>query len=189
MPLELITHVNVAGLLYRFEEEIHGFIPDVKQEAYEQIKQLKQENKRLQGKLNDLSGKFAESQLAMSFRTKKRFALSVYFHGVQDNNRLNIINVKQRIPLQREDGKKMELDVIAESNCGRTIVVEVKKWQTPVGKDMVEDFWEKVTVYVKTFPDKVILPAFLSLGGFTRDAQQFCEKQGIGTAERITFFS
>jgi hypothetical protein len=36
--------------------------------------------------------------------------------------------------------------------------------------------------------DKQILPAFLSLGGLTPDALQFCQAQGIGTAYRIEHF-
>jgi hypothetical protein len=172
----------------RFEKEINGFAPDLKQEAHDQIRKLQKENERLQGTLNNLSGKFAEFQLAMSFRTKKRFALSEYFSGVQDTTRLNITEVKQRVPLQRDDGKRMELDVVAESSCGRVVVAEVKKWKTPVGKNLVEDFVEKVDVYARHIPEKTILPAFLSLGGFTADARQLCEEQSIGTAESIAYF-
>jgi len=60
----------------RFEKEINGFVPDLKQEANEQIRELQKDKKRLQGKLNNLSGQFAEYQLFMSFRSKKRFTLS-----------------------------------------------------------------------------------------------------------------
>ncbi len=172
----------------RFEKEISGFVPDLKQEANEQIRELQKDKKRLQGKLNNLSGQFAEYQLFMSFRSKKRFALSEYFSGVTDKTQLNIIDVKQRITLQRENGKRMELDVTAESDCGRVVVVEVKKWKTPVGKNIVEDFVDKLAVYARQIPDNTILPAFLSLGGFREDARQLCEKHGIGTAERIVFF-
>jgi len=101
---------------------------------------------------------------------------------------LKIIDVMQRITLQRENGKQMELDVVAESDCGRVVVVEVKKRKTPVGKNIVEDFVEKLGVYARQIPDNTILPAFLSLGGFREDARQLCEKHGIGTAERIAHF-
>ena len=94
----------------RFEKEISGFVPDLKQEAHKQIRELQKEKRSLQGKLNNLSGKFAEYQLATAFRTKKRFALPEYFSGVKDTAKLNIINVKLRVPLQRENGKNMELD-------------------------------------------------------------------------------
>jgi len=172
----------------RFEKEINNFVPNLKQEFHEQIKQLQKENQRFQGMLNDLSGKFAEFQLAMSFRTKKRFVLSAYFSGVQDTTRLNIIDVKHRVPLQRKNGKRMELDVVAESSCERVVIVEVKKTKKLTGRQLVEDFVEKLEVYRKLIPDNTLLPAFLSLGGFTEDAKQLCKRHGIGTAERIAHF-
>ncbi len=137
---------------------------------------------------SDLSGRVAEYQLATAFRSKKRFALSDYFAGVKDTTRLNITGVRQRVPLQREDGKNMELDIVAESDCGRVAVVEVKKWKTKIGKNLVEDFAEKAEIYAENIPGKTILPAFLSLGGFTDDSMLLCEKLGIGTAERIAHF-
>ncbi len=172
----------------RFEKEIKGFVPDLKQEAHEQIRELQKEKQQLQGQLNNLSGKFAEYQLATAFRSKKRFALSDYFAGVKDTSRLNVTDVRQRIPVQRENGKNMELDVVAESDCGRVVIVEVKKLKTKIGKNLVEDFAEKVGAYTKNVPGKTILPAFLSLGGFTDDAMRSCKKEGIGTAERIVCF-
>ncbi len=172
----------------RFEEEIRGFVPDVKQEFQEKIRQLEKEKRSLQGKLNHLSGQFAEFQLFLSFRSRKRFALSEYFDGVKDDTRLNIVNVKQRVPIQRENGKNMEMDIIAESDCGRVIAVEVKKLKTRIGKEAVEDFSEKIKAYAKQFPEKILLPAFLSLGGFTDEALELCKAQGIGTAERIAHF-
>ncbi len=172
----------------RFEQEINNFIPDLKQEFHEQVVQLRKENKRLQGMWNNLSGKVAEIQLATAFRTRKRFALSAYFDGVQDTTRLNLTEVKLRVPVQRDDGKKMELDVVAESSCERVVIVEVKKWKEPVSTTVVEDFWEKVTVYTRQCSDKTVLPAFLSLGGFRPEALKYCEDHGIGTAVRITHF-
>ena len=40
----------------RFEEEINGFVPDLKQEAHKQIRELQKEKQRLQGTLNNLTG-------------------------------------------------------------------------------------------------------------------------------------
>ena len=68
------------------------------------------------------------------------------------------------------------------------VVVEVKKTQAKTGLNSVEDFAEKVDVYAKCFPEKIILPAFLSLGGFTDETLRFCEERDIGTVERITYF-
>ena len=169
----------------RFEEEISTFVPDLKESFHQEIEQLMKDKRRLQGALNNLVGKFAELQLVGEFRARKRFALSIYFAGVKDRSELNIINVKHRQTFQRPDGKEMEIDVLAESSCGRVVLVEVKKRQTKTALKAVEDFQEKVAVYGEQFPDKIILPAFLSLGGFMAEAKQFCETQGIGLAERI----
>jgi hypothetical protein len=113
----------------RFEEEIEGFEPDFPQEFSEKIKELKAENRSLRGKLNHYADIVGEHLLATAFRTKKRFALTEFFQNVTDNTRLNIINVKERVKIQRDDGKEMELDIVALSKCGRTILVEVKKTQ------------------------------------------------------------
>jgi hypothetical protein len=142
-------------------------------------------NQQLQGQLNRLSGKMAEHLLAAAFRSRKRFALSEFFQDVVDRSRLNVISVKESVFCQRSDGKVMEIDVVAESSCGRVVLVEVKKTQTKTGLTLVEDFYEKVAVYGEQFPDQKILPAFLSLGGFTGDALPFCQGHGIGWAEKI----
>jgi len=171
----------------RFEKEIDGFAPDLKDVFQKQIKTLTSENRKLRGLLNNLSGKLAEYQLATAFRSRKRFALSAFFANVIDTTGLNIINVKERVIIQREDGKGMELDVVAESNCGRVVLVEVKKTKTKMGLAILEDFQEKIEVYGQLFADKKILPAFLSLGGFTEEARVFCQAQGIGMASKIEF--
>ena len=169
-----------------FEEEIKGFIPDIKQEFLDQVGTLSLENKRLRGQLSSLSGKMAEHQLAMAFRSRKRFALSLFFQNVLDTTVLNITSVKERVLIQRDDGKNMEIDIVATSSCGRVVLVEVKKTQAKTGLKKVEDFQEKVLVYQENHPDKKVLPAFLSLGGFTeQEALPFCNAQGIATATSI----
>jgi len=169
----------------RFEEEIKAVAPDLKQEFTEEIAQLTRKNRQLQGKLNYYAGRFAEHILAVSLRSKKRLALSQLFSNVSDTQVLNLQKVGERVHLQREDGKDMELDIVAESADGRVVLVEVKKTQTPVGSELVEDFWEKVEVYRVQFPDARVLPAFLSLGGFTESARELCVGYGIGVAEEI----
>jgi len=168
-----------------YEEEIDGFEPNFKQEFADKIAELKKEKKHLQGKLNYLSGKMAENILAAALRNKKRFKLSTFFQNVKDNTVLNIQKVKERVQIQREDGKNMELDIVAQSSCGRVVLVEVKKTQTKTGLNKLEDFQEKVEVYKTTFPDAIVLAAYLSLGGFTDEAGDFCLEYGIGVAERI----
>jgi len=168
-----------------FGKEIDGFAPNFKQEFADQIDELKKEKKQLQGKLNYLSGKIAENMLATALRNKKRFSLSKFFKNVKDNTILNIQKVKERVHIQREDGKNMELDIVVQSSCGRAVLVEVKKTQAKTGLNKVEDFQEKVDVYKILFPDTIVLAAYLSLGGFTEEAGDFCLKYGIGVAERI----
>ena len=78
--------------------------------------------------------------------------MSDFFPDVTETTRLNIIDVKERLILQREDGKNVELDVVAQSTCGRVILVEVKKTQSKTGISIVEDFQEKVKIYSQQFP-------------------------------------
>jgi hypothetical protein len=79
----------------------------------------------------------------------------------------------------------MEIDIVVESSCGRVVLVEVKKTQTKMGLNKIEDFQEKVDVYKTTFPDAIVLAAYLSLGGFTQEAGDFCLEYGIGVADKI----
>ncbi len=101
---------------------------------------------------------------------------------------LNIQDVKTRLIFQREDGKNMELDIVAESACGRVLLVEVKKQATKTGLSMVEDFHEKVVAFQKERPDNVMIPAFLSLGGFTETAIMLCREKKIAISKTITYF-
>ncbi|MEN8216950.1 MAG: hypothetical protein ABFS56_11380 [Pseudomonadota bacterium] len=171
----------------RFEKEIKGFAPDLKQDFRTQIEALKATEREIQGMLNQLSGKLAEHQLAAAFLSRKQFALSEFFQGVLDTTVLNLINIQERVIFQ-QDGNTMEIDVVAESNCGRAVFVEVKKTKTQIGLKTLKEFQEKREIYTQQFPDKQILPAFLSLGGLTPDALKFCQAQGIGTAYRIEHF-
>lgn len=132
-------------------------------------------------------GQFAELQLVNEFRARKRFALSEFFDGVEDDSELNVGDVRSRVSIQRDDGKRMEIDVRAKSSCGRTVLVEVRKRKEKMGIKEVQDFQEKVEVYAALFPDETVLPAYLSLGGFTEEAQRFCEERGIGMAEGIEY--
>jgi hypothetical protein len=171
----------------RFEHEINDFVPDLKQEFQTMVTKLRSEKRQLQGMLNHLAGKLAEHLLATEFRGRKRFRLSEYFKGVRDDRELNLIDVKERVTLQREDGKGQEFDVIAQSSDSRVVVVEVRKRQEKSTLKDVEDFRDKCTVYAAKVAGQVIVPAFLALGGFTSDAQAFCQNAGIATAEEITY--
>lgn len=175
-------------LRHRFEEEISEFRPDLKKSFNDELAQLKKDKQALQGRLNNLVGQFAEFQLFIDFRTRRRFALSVYFDGVKDDTRLNITEVRMREKFQRPDGKEMEIDVLAESSCGRCVLVEVKKTKTKSGVAQIRQFLEKTDAFAKRFPKKKIISAFLSVGGFTQPAKRLCHEHGIGMAERIHYF-
>jgi hypothetical protein len=169
----------------RIEEEINGFQPDLKQAFNEK---LADKSHQLQGQLNQLSGYFAEYQLAIAFRIKKQFSLAEFFTNVTDNSLLDITVVKQRVSFKPINEQGLEIDIVAESSCGRVVLVEVKKRQQKSNPAMVEDFLSKIAAYQEQFPDTLILPAFLSLGGFTKEAQQMCENKGIAIAERIMHY-
>lgn len=175
-------------LRHRFEEEIHDFLPDLKQDFNEELKNLKIERNKLRGRLNDLTGRYAEYQLFLEFRSTERFSLDRYFTGISDTTKLNIKHVVQRYKFQRSDGKEMEIDVMAESACGRIVLVEIKKVRKKMGLPEIRCFHEKVMEFAKQFPDKTVLPAYLSIGGFTGKAIAFCQQNAIGTAEQIAFF-
>ncbi|MCP4218799.1 MAG: hypothetical protein GY765_29475 [bacterium] len=175
-------------LRHRFEKEISGFRPDFKKEFQQEIEKLKRENRSLRGRLSQLVGRMAEDQLALDFRTRARFSLSVYFVGVKDETELNIHNVTTRFYIQRADGRNLEIDIAADSQCGRAVLVEVKKTQAKTNKKQVEDFQEKIEVYGKQNPDRNVLPAFLSLGGFTEGALQYCKEKEIATADKLNYF-
>ncbi len=172
----------------RFEKEISGFAPRLKDDFNAELEKLKKHRNALQGRLNNLVGKFAEFQLFTDFRARQRFPLSVYFDGVKDNIRLNITEVRMRYKFQRVDGKEMEIDVRADSACGRTVLVEVKKTEKKSGIAQTRQFLEKVESFSKRFPKKKILPAFLPVGGFTAPAGHFCRSHGIGMAEIIRYY-
>ena len=169
----------------RFEQEINDFLPDFKQEFHAQIAKLRSEKRQLQGMLNHLAGKLAEHLLATEFRSRKRFRLSEYFQGVQDDQPLNLVDVRERVKFQRSDDKEQEIDVLAQSSDNRVVLVEVRKRQEKTTLQDVEDLRDKAAAFAVRQVGQTVLPAFLSLGGFTAEAQQFCAQAGIATAEQI----
>ncbi len=174
-------------LRHRFQEEIETFQPDFKKDFNQEIETLKKDKRRLQGMLNHLTGKFAEFQLMSEFQARKRFSLSDFFENVSDQKPLQATDVRMRFKFQRPDGKELEIDVIARSECGRTLLVEVKKTDKRTGVGAVRNFVEKAAAFGKAFPGEKVLPAFFSRGGFTSQAMVLCKKNGIGTAEKVRF--
>ena len=170
----------------RYGREIKDFEPDIKVDFQKRlddfenkIKKLKKDNKSLSGKLNALKGEVAEDQLAKLFRKEKRFSLSKFFNGVKDKSRLNIVDVRTHVIIQRDDGKNMEIDIKAESNCGRVILVEVKKWKKKISINVVRDFLEKIEIFSRQNPEKDVLPAIWAENGFSKPANKLCEDKGI----------
>ncbi len=53
---------------------------------------------------------------------------------------------------------------------------------------MVAEFLSKIAAYQNQSPNVLILPAFLSLGGFTKEAQEICDQKGIAIAVRIMHY-
>ncbi|MFN8494853.1 MAG: hypothetical protein U0350_45035 [Caldilineaceae bacterium] len=171
----------------RFEKEINEFAPDLKQEFHAEIAKLRQDKNQLRGMLNHLAGKVAEMMLATEFRSRKRFRLAEYFQGVQDDKPHNLINVRERVKFQRPDGKDNEIDLLAQSSDKRVVIVEVRKRQEKSNLVDVEDLLDKATGYASQQGNPPLLLAFLSLGGFTAEAQTFCTQHGIATAEEIHY--
>ena len=152
------------------------------------MEELKKDKKTLQGRLNNLTGQFAEFQLFTEFKTRKSFALTDYFEGPGYRKKLKITRVSMREKFQIKRGKEIETDVCAYSECGRVILTEVKKTQKKTGLPQIKKFCEKIIMFTKICPNKKVLPAFFSSGGFTSGAMELCREKGIGTAQRIRFF-
>lgn len=173
-------------LRHRFEKEIEQHKPDFKTDFQKQIDQIEKEKKSLRGRLNQLVGKFAEYQLATDMRTRKRFSLSVYFSDIKERKTLNIIDVKLHVKFQRDDGKEMEIDIMATSDCNRVVLIEVKKWKNKVGVQIIRDFIEKTNVYQRQ-TKKIIISAILAAGGFSAHAKKLCQEKKVGMADRMDF--
>ncbi|MDM8529890.1 hypothetical protein QUF63_01865 [Anaerolineales bacterium HSG25] len=177
-------------LRHRFEMELaeDQTIPDLRIGFREQVVELQRTNNRLRGKLADVEGKAAEYLFANTLRSRKRFKMADFFAGATDETKLNMVHVQTRLIIQRADGKKMELDIVAESSDERVLLVEVRKRQVKANLTDIEDFQEKVAVYQQQNPEQAVLAGFLSLGGFTESARQRCEQAGIGWAKTLHYF-
>jgi len=172
----------------RFEEEISTHAPPLKKDFRAEVKKLRKDKRSLQGMLNNITGQLAEYQLAYDFRARRRFTLSVYFEGVKDKTELDITDIRIRPTFKRDIERTMEFDVLAESSCGRTVLAEVKKRAEKSGVKIIRDFLDKVQHYQAVFPKQKVLPAVLSVGGFTYQALALCREHSIGTAETINYF-
>ncbi len=180
------------GTLYlilrnRFQEEVKGFEPELRDDFRQQYQALKKQNRVLQGKLNQLSGKIAEDLLATELRSRKRVYLKDFFEGTEETTEWNLSEVRTRHIIQRSDNKHLEIDVWAKTDDHHLLCVEVKKTQNATDFKTVEDFLEKMKwIQTQSLETKVVA-AFLSLGGFTEDAKKLCQENHIGMATRLFF--
>jgi hypothetical protein len=110
----------------------------------------------------------------------------VYFSDIKERKTLNIIDVKLHVKFQRDDGKEMEIDIMAMSDCNRAVLIEVKKWKNKVGVQVIRDFIEKINVYKKQ-SKKIIISAILAAGGFSVQAKKLCQEKKVGMADRMDF--
>ena len=177
-------------LRHRFEEEIaeHQAPPDLREDFREKLSQLQKENKSLRGKLSQVTGVMAEYQFAIALRSRKRFKLGDFFHGALADTEFNMTDVRTNIKIQRDDGKEMEVDIAAQSGDDSVLLVEVRKRKVKTNIKDIEDFLEKVELYKVLNPEQAVFAAFLSLGGFTDEALQMCEKRTISWAEEFSYF-
>jgi len=173
-------------LRHRFEEQIEGFEPNFQADFQAQLTALQADKKRMRGRISYLEGMIAEHLLALELRSKKHLRLTDYFTNGRDTRPLNLIDVQERVPFQRADGKGEEIDILAQADDGSVIMVEVRKRQEKTGIQAVTDLRDNAHTYAQRL-GVAVLPAFLSLGGFTEEARAFCLAQGIGLAEEIAY--
>ena len=98
-------------LRHRFEEQIEGFEPNFQADFQAQLTALQADKKRMRGRISYLEGMIAEHLLALELRSKKHLRLTDYFTNVSDTRPLNLIDVQERVPFQRADGKGEEIDI------------------------------------------------------------------------------
>lgn len=156
---------------------------------------MKAKNRFLQGALNQSQGMLAEYQLAFELRNRSQFKWGVYFEGLKEGELpFEVQDITRRFFVQAGEHPKRELDLRIVGNLSveghseaRTILIEVKKWKTPVDLKTVQEFVDKAKFYQEVYPDETLILAFLALGGLTTDALDYCQTHSIGTASQIHY--
>ncbi|MEM7537998.1 MAG: hypothetical protein AAF639_37855, partial [Chloroflexota bacterium] len=171
-----------------FEEEIEGVRPDFISEFEAQLKAERAETRKWRGLASDFKGRLAEMEMAFAFRSKQQtgqpIQLSDYFTGVTNTQPLTLVSVMERISHRMLNGDGEEIDIIAKADDGRVLMVEVRDRQDKTGAKPVMGLQTNALDYAEQY-GVTVLPAFLSLSGFTEEAKSFCEANGIGMAETI----
>jgi len=174
-------------LKQRFKGQLAELDPEAELGIHEEVARLTLKRNSLQGSLNSLVGRFAEMQLEVDMRTRKRFKPSVYFDGVTDDREFEIARIYPRYVVQTPDGKAGEIDLRVDSTDGRTLIIEVKKHKNPITRPIVSVLAERAHTFAAENPDRVVMPALLATGGFNTDALQACENAKIATATTINY--
>ncbi|MEM7535141.1 MAG: hypothetical protein AAF639_23395 [Chloroflexota bacterium] len=66
-------------------------------------------------------------------------------------------------------------------------MIEVRDREKPAGMDAVTDLQINSLDYAKQH-NVTVLPAYLSVSGFTKKAKEFCLVNGIGLAEAVASY-
>ena len=106
-------------------------------------------------------------------------------HG-HHHRRLNLIDIRERVPYQRSDGKSEEIDILAHSDDGYVVMIEVRNRKERTDLKAVTDLYDNAQDYAQQH-GVVVLPAFLSLGGFTDSAKEFCQTHKIGMTDELSY--
>ena len=126
--------------------------------------------------------------LAFVFRSKQQTGqplyLADYFTGAADTQPLTLVSVMERIPHRLLNGDGEEIDIIAKADDGRVLMVEVRDRQDKTGMKPLMGLQTNALDYAEQF-NVTVLPAFLSLSGFTTEAIDFCKANRIGMAEAV----
>ena len=120
---------------------------------------------------------------------KTPIRLSDYFSDVADTNPFNVVQVRERVPHQRLGAENKEIDVLVTATFAETgdelmVMVEVRDRERATGIDPVTKLHANAIDYGKQY-GVTVLPAYLSLSGFTKKAKEYCQKHGIGMAEQV----
>ncbi|MEM7537465.1 MAG: restriction endonuclease, partial [Chloroflexota bacterium] len=171
-----------------FEEEIDGVRPDFIGEFEAQLKAERAETNKWRGLANDFKGRLAEMKMAFVFRGKQQAGqpinLADYFTNITDTHPLTIVSVMERISHRMLNGDGEEIDIIAKADDGRVVMVEVRDRKDKTGTKPVMGLQTNALDYAAQY-GVTVLPAFLSLSGFTEEATAFCQANGIGMAEKV----
>ncbi|MEM7533365.1 MAG: restriction endonuclease [Chloroflexota bacterium] len=173
-----------------FEEEIEGVRPDFIGEFEAQLKAERAETRKWRGLANDFKGRLAEIKLAFVFRSKQQMGqplnLTDYFTDVADTRPLKLVSVMERVSHRLLNGDGEEIDIIAKADDGRVVMVEVRDRKDKTGTKPVMGLQTNALDYAEQY-GVAVLPAFLSLSGFTEEAIEFCKANGIAIArENLT---